>query len=296
MSTKLDFYKVFCKVAEKQSFSGAAKALYMSQPAVSQGIMQMEEELEIRLFTRTPKGVVLTNEGQLLYEYAHSALSLIEVGEKKLMQSKSLVVGNLQIGVGDTISRYYLLPHLETFHRSYPNIKLKIINRTTLELCQMLKAGELDIALCNLPIQEASLEAIPCMAVQDIFVCGEGYKYLLERPLKLEEAAQLPLIMLEPKANSRQVVERYMATKGIKIYPEIELGSHDLLVEFAKINLGVSCVIKEFSKDYLEQGLLYEIPLEEPLPKRSIGFCFLKSVSLSPASAQFVTILEKNML
>ena len=292
MISKLDLYKVFCEVAKCQSFSKAAKELFMTQPAISQSIMQLENELDMRLFTRTPKGVILTNEGETLFEYVNSAISLIKTGEKKLLESKNLMTGELKIGVGDTISRYYLLPYLELFHTQYPNIKLKIINRTTLELCSMVKSAEVDIAICNLPIKDSSLKVKKCIDVHDIFVCGDKYKESLEEPLSLEELNKLQLILLEPKSNSRQYVEKYMLTKGIKLSTEIELGSHDLLLEFARINLGIACVVREFSEDYLASNILYEIRLEEEIPRRGIGYCFLKSVSLSPASEKFIEILD----
>jgi len=292
MLAKLDLYKVFSVVASCQSFSKAAKELYMTQPAISLSIMQLEKELDIRLFTRTPKGVILTNEGQMLFEYVNSAINLINVGEEKLLQSKNLVMGELKIGAGDTISRYFLLPYLEEFHNRFPNIKLRVINRTTIELCQMLKSGEIDIAICNLPIKDSALEVRQCLDIQDIFVCGHKYKDSLYEPLTIEEVAKLPLILLDSKSNSRQYVEKYMLSKGIKINIEIELGSHDLLLQFAKINLGVACVIREFSQNYINKGILYEVELTEEIPKRSIGICFLKSVSLSPASTRFVEILE----
>lgn len=292
MPVRLDLYKIFCEVAKCESFSKAAKVLFMTQPAVSQAIMQLEEELGMRLFTRTPKGVILTNEGQILFEYANSAMNLISVGEKKLQESKNLMVGELKIGVGDTISRYFLLSYLEKFHNGYPNIKLKVVNRTTLELCTLLKSGEVDIAICNLPIRDSSLEVKELMEIHDVFVYGEKYKKDLSKYLTLEEIAKFPLILLEPKSNSRQYVEKYILSKGIRIKPEIELGSHELLLEFAKINLGISCVIREFSQEYLQAGVLYEVQTTEEIPKRSIGVCYLKSVSLSPASEKFVDLLE----
>ncbi len=107
MISKLDLYRVFGCVGECKSFSKAAKELYMTQPAVSQSIMQLEKELDIRLFTRTPKGVILTNEGEILFEYVTSAISLIEAGEKKMSDSKNLMIGDLKIGVGDTTSKYF---------------------------------------------------------------------------------------------------------------------------------------------------------------------------------------------
>ncbi|GAA0114639.1 LysR family transcriptional regulator [Clostridium senegalense] len=293
MITKLDLYKVFCQVGKNKSFSKAAKELYMTQPAVSQSIMQLERELDTRLFTRTPKGVILTNEGKILYEHAISAINLIDAGEKKLLDSKNLMIGDLKIGVGDTTSKYFLLPYLEEFHSQYPNVKLKIINRTTLELCSLVKSGNIDIAICNLPIEDSSIEIIECMEVHDIFVCGEKFKNLTSSPLNFEDIVKLPLILLEPKSNSRRYVEKFISSKGVQIGAEIELGSHDLLLEFAKINLGIACVVKEFSSNYLENKILYEIKTVEQIPKRNIGFGFLKSVSLSPASKKFVELLCK---
>ena len=274
MTSKLDSYRIFNEVSKHKSFSKAAKTLYMTQPAVSQTIMNLEQELGTRLFTRTSKGVVLTTDGQLLYEYVSSAVNLIEMGEKKLSESKNLMFGEMKIGVGDTISKYYLLPYLGEFHKDFPNVKLNIINRTTPELCRMLKSGELDIAVCNLPVKDPALEVQECIDIHDIFVCGEKYKYLTIEPRSIEEIMQLPVIFLESKSNSRQYVEKYLISKGIKIQPEIELGSHDLLLEFAKFNFGISCVIEEFSQEYINSGAVCKIRLIEGIPKRAIGFVF----------------------
>ena len=292
MVSKLDLYKVICKVGKSVSFSEAAKDLYMTQPAVSQSIMQLERELDIRLFNRTPKGVTLTHEGQLLFEYANSAINLLHVGEEKILEFKNLTAGELKIGVGDTISRYFLLPYLEVFHNRYPSIKFKIENGTTLELISILKSGEVDIVICNFPLDDPTLELRPCIDIQDVFVCGDKYKKILDKPIGLDELVKMPLIFLESKSNSRKYVEDYMISKGVKISPEFELGSHDLLLEFANINLGIACVTREFSKEYLNKGLVYEVPLIQDIPKREIGVCFLKSVPLSPAATKFVEIVE----
>lgn len=289
---KLDLYRVFCEVVKYQSFSKAAASLYMTQPAVSQSVLQLERELDVRLFTRTPRGVTLTNEGQLLHEYVSSAMGLIGAGESKLSEIKNLLTGELRIGVGDTTSRYFLLPYLEKFHSRYSNIKLRICNGTTIELCSMLKAGEIDMAICNLPVEDPALEIMKCMDVHDIFVCGERYRRRIKKALSLSELVEYPLILLETKSNSRNYVEGYMSSVGITVKPEIELGSHDLLLEFAKINLGISCVIREFSQEYLKNGTVHEIRLTEAIPPRSIGLCFLKSIALSPAAMKFVDILD----
>ncbi|NLK85960.1 MAG: LysR family transcriptional regulator [Clostridiaceae bacterium] len=293
MVARLDLYKIFCEVAKCQSFSKAAKELYMTQPAVSQAVMNLEREIGIRLFTRTSKGVILTNEGQLLFEHVNSAINLINVGESKLLESRNLKAGEMRIGVGDTISKYFLLPYLEIFRNRYPNINLKIINRTTTELCALLKSGEADIAVCNFPVKDPALETRKCRDIHDIFVCGEKYRDLCRSRISLEEIVRLPMILLERKSNSRLYIERYMSAKGFKVTPEIELGSHDLLLEFARFNFGVACVVEEFSQEYLKSSKLYKLKLSEEIPPRGIGFCHLKSVSLSPAARKLMEEVER---
>lgn len=295
MSVPLGLYKIFIEVAKCKSFSKASKNLYITQPAVSQAIMQLEEQLNVRLFTRTARGVGLTREGEMLYEYAHAAIQLIAAGEKKLLDTQNLLTGELQIGVGDTISRYYLLPYLESFHKEYPAIKLKIINRTTTKLCEKIKAGTIDFAICNLPIEDSQIEVRNCMKVHDIFVGGKSYKERSKVPLSFEELGELPLIVLDQNSVSRRYVEQFMLKKGIKMRPDIELGAHDLLLEFAKIELGVSCVIKEFSEEYLEKEELYHLKLQEEIPARYIGACYLKSVPLSSAATAFIEGLQLPM-
>jgi len=293
MIGKLDLYRVFSVVAKNSSFSRAAKDLFMTQPAVSQAMMQLEKELGTRLFNRTPKGVTLTTEGKLLYEYTNSALGLLDAGEEKLLEFKNLTTGQLKIGVGDTISRFFLMPYLEAFHTMYPNIKLQMLNGTTSEICNFIKSGEVDVGLCNFPLEDVSLQLTVCTEIQDIFVCGEKYKTLQSKRLSYEDLLKFPLIFLEKKSNSRNYVENYLLGQGIQIAPEFELGSHDLVLEFARSNLGIACVTKEFSMDYLQRGLLYELPLTESIPTRSIGMCYLKSVPLSRAATKFVEIIER---
>ena len=286
---------MFRQVGKSGSFSKAAEELYMTQPAVSQSIMQLENELNVRLFNRTRKGVTFTTEGNNLFDYVNSAITLIEAGEEKILEFKNLSTGELKIGVGDTISKYYLIHFLEKFHTKYPNIKLKIINGTTIELCSYIKSGDIDIAICNFPIEDDSLELIPCSEIQDIFVCGERYKYLLSGKVSYDELTKLPLIFLEKASNSRKYVENFITSRGVNISPDFELGSYDLLLEFAKINLGIACVIKEFSKEFLEKEYVYEIDTLEKIPKRSIGVCYLKKVPLSLGAIEFLKIMQEKI-
>lgn len=292
MINKLDLYRVFHIVSQFKSFSKAAEQLYMTQPAVSQSIAKLEQELDTALFYRTPKGVSLTNEGKVLHDYVSQALTLLDAGEQKMQEFKNLMTGTLRIGVGDTISRFFLLPYLEAFHTKYPGIRLKVMNGTTSEITRFVKNGEADVAICNLPVVDEMLQVYPCKPIQDIFVCGQKYRNLSRQKVSLEALLKMPLIFLEKKANSRQFVENYIKEKGYELQPEFELGSHDLLLQFAKINLGIACVTKEFAEQEIRNGELFEILLEEPIPKRDIGICTLKTVPPSHAAKKFIGIVD----
>lgn len=291
MTIKLELYKIFKQVADSGSFSEAAKTLYISQSAVSQAIKQLEQQTDIALFRRSSKGVLLTGEGQLLYEYVSSAIDLLDVAETKLEAMKNLTYGELKIGASDTISHHLLIPLLEEYSKRYPKIKLQIVNRTSAEAVALLTSGKIDLAFVNMPYEDDEINVTPYFDVHDIFVVGASSQWA-SRNYTLNEIASLPLILLEKKANSRLYLEDFFHQNGISISPEIELGSHALLLEFAKINLGVSCVIQEFSKETLESGSLVALETAVEIPKRHVGVASLKGVSLSTAARHFLELLR----
>ncbi len=293
MDIKLDYYKIFSEVAENLSFSKAAEKLFITQSAVSQSIKTLETMLETPLFLRGKKTISLTPEGEVLFEYVKNAISLLSKGENEVHKIKRLEKGSLRIGVSDTISRYILLPYLEKFNRTYPMINLQIVNRTSIQAINLLKAGTVDLAFINLPLEDDAVEVTHYAGVQDIFVAGSRFRFLFGKTLTLQEISEYPLIFLEKNANSRNYVENFFLSRGIQIKPEIELGSHDLVLEFAKISLGIACVTREFSRQYLDNGSLTVIRTAEPIPKRSIGYCRLKGVSLSAAGSAFLSLMEK---
>ena len=157
MAVKLDLYRIFCEVAEEESISDAAKSLYISQSAVSQSIRQLEEQLQVRLFSRQPRGVTLTAEGRMLFDYVRNAIGLIETGEDKLQQTRKLMLGDLVIGASDTVTRNLLLYYLQQFHFMYPAIRIKILNGTSYEVLQMLRAGKVDLAFASTPQETENL-------------------------------------------------------------------------------------------------------------------------------------------
>jgi len=292
MIINTELYRTFYIVAQEGSISKAAEVLYITQPAVSRSIQQLEEKCGCSLFFRTPKGVKLTKEGAILYKYIEQAFNFINMAEKKLSEIKDLKAGEITIGVSDTICKHYLIPHLKDFHHNFPNIRIHIANHTTPVIIDLIKKGKIDLGIANLPISDdEDIEVHKIMEIQDCFVVGEKYKELAESPRTLEEIVNYPLLLLEKESNSRAYIDKYFAENHITVHPEIELGNFELLVHFAVIDFGVACVIKNFIKEELNKSLLYEVNLINPIPPRYIGLIHLKSVPLSAASNKFLSFL-----
>ena len=279
MKTKLDYYRVFYETARLGSFSSAAQQLYVSQSAISQCIQQLETDLGVQLFIRTRKGVSLTSEGKILFTKVESAISSIEQGESQLNRLRHLEAGELKIAAGDTITKHFLLQYLERFHVLYPDIRIEMANSYSSQMVALVKEGNADLAFVNMPLKDDELVIEPCYEINDVFVCGADFKQ--RSSYSWEEVADLPLILLEKNSSSRRFLDKTFGKKGISLNPQIEMAAHDLLIRFASIHLGVSCVIEQFSGEELQKGIINKLVLDPPLPKRSIGCAYLNNAPLS---------------
>ena len=295
MSVKLELYRVFKEVAEAGNITAAAQTLFISQSAVSQSIKQLEAELQTRLFARNSRGVTLTADGRMLYEYVRSAMGLLETGEEKLSQSRDLQMGHLTIGASDTVTSQFLLPYLDRFHRQYPAIHIQIISGRSHKVLGLLQSGKVDIAFASTPQEGASLETFPCLATHSIFVAGAEYPCDFDHVYPLEELARFPLILLERKASSRLYLEKYFLQNGLHLNPEIELGARSLLVDLAAIGFGVAGVTEEFVRRELENGRLRKLRTSFDIPPRSVDLCVLRDVPLTSAAQRFSDFIRESL-
>ncbi|WNQ14333.1 LysR family transcriptional regulator [Paenibacillus aurantius] len=294
MLDNLEWYRAFYFTAKTGSLTKAAEELFITQPAVTHAIKQLEFKLGGQLFFRTPKGVKLTSEGEVLYRYIDQAFTFIQTGETKLAELRELKNGEVRIGAGDTLCKYYLLRYLEAFHKAYPSIRIQVTNRTSSETVSLLKQGKIDFGLINLPLEDKRLTVQESLPLQDCFVAGEKYKHLAAKSLPLQTLARYPLLLLEKGSGTRSYLDAFALEQGIELEPEIELGSIDLLTEFARTGFGIACVVRNFAEEELARGDLYEIRLTEPIPPRPIGIATLNNVPLSPAPARLVEMMLKD--
>ena len=292
MAVRLELYRVFLEVAKQGNISAAAQNLFISQSAVSQSVKQLEEQLQVRLFSRSTRGVSLTSEGKLLLEYVSHALGLLQSGEEKIAASRQLLTGELIIGASDTVTKTYLLSRLEAFHKDYPDIRIRILNGTTSMVLDYLHAGQVDIAFASEAPDETVYSVRHCVDTHTIFVAAPD-NLEFDKDYTMEENAALPLILLERKASSRVYVERYFQDHGVQIHPEIELGSHNLLISLARIGLGVACVTEEFSLSGLSRGVIVPLKTDFEISPRAVTMCTLQGVTPTSAANRFMDFISE---
>lgn len=290
MNQNLSSYRIFYTVANTGNISKAAKELYISQPAISKSIQKLEESVGCKLFSRSSRGVVLTDEGKLLYEHVSEAFETLTMGEEKLKRSIKLGVGHLKIGVSSTLCKYLLLPYLKEFIRQNPHISISISCQSTNDTLKLLEDNKIDIGLIGKPENLKNIHFDFLEEIEDIFVAAKDYlRNLKARGIQKDHILQSSTLMLLDKNNmTRQYIDDYLQENQIIIKDSIDISDMDLLIDFARIGVGVACVIKNFVREDLENGTLMEIPLGFPIHKREVGFAYKTTTKPSKSLAEFI--------
>ena len=290
MNQNLSSYRIFYTVANTGNISKAAKELYIRQPAISKSIQKLEESVGCKLFSRSSRGVVLTDEGKLLYEHVSEAFETLTMGEEKLKRSIELGVGHLKIGVSSTLCKYLLLPYLKEFIRQNPHISISISCQSTNDTLKLLEDNKIDIGLIGKPENLKNIHFDFLEEIEDIFVAAKDYlRNLKARGIQKDHILQSSTLMLLDKNNmTRQYIDDYLQENQIIIKDSIDISDMDLLIDFARIGVGVACVIKNFVREDLENGTLMEIPLGFPIHKREVGFAYKTTTKPSKSLAEFI--------
>lgn len=291
----LDLYRVFYTVAKCGSLTKAAEELYISQPAVSQAIKQLENQLGGQLFNRTHKGMELSETGgKQIFALVEQALKLLDQAESKYSELKDTATGIVRICASDTVSTHFLLPYVKKYHEKYPSVNLVLQNCTSNETIELLRNKKGDIGFVNLPVEDNGIVlSDSVMQIHDTFVASEKFIELTKGVVELKRLQDYPLLMLELSTATRQAIVSFAHSQGIHLHPEIELASLELMTELAKNGLGIACIPREFVEHELNAGTLKEIKTNPSLPTRAIGLALPKGENMTFAVKEFIKILKE---
>ena len=308
MDINLELYRVFYFVANTLSFSEASRQLFISQSAVSQSVKALEKKLGHPLFIRSTKKVALTPEGELLLSHVRPAIQMLDEGEA-LLSGGNTLKGQLRIGASDTICRYFLIRYFRCFHQDYPDVRIKITNSTSIGCVDLLENRQVDLIVCNYP--NSRLHPHSQMKIvrefEDVFVANPDFFPIDDHPLELKQLLEYPILMLSPTSTTSEYLHQVFTSHGLNLVPEVELNSNDLLIDLARIGLGIACV-----PDYMLDGggslneaepfiipddspakslsssRLVRVPLQVPLPGRQMVLVPHPTLPLSQAAQRFM--------
>ena len=280
-------YKIFLSVAECKSISKAAAQLYISQPAVSITIKKLEESLNTTLFIRKPKGVSLTENGKILYDNARQAFNLLSNTEQLLKSSKS--TGHLRIAASNVLCKHFLMPYLKEFTHQYPHTDVSITCTSSSNACSMIEKCNIDLALVAKPKNLGKSQYHSLGIIEYAFVCTPAYRKKLN--CENDEIFEHGNIMLLDKDNgSRTHINNYYTKNNIMPSHILEINDMDMLIEFAKMSIGISCVVKQFVEHEIKSSSLIEINLSKPIPPREIGFLYNHIQPFNDNISKFINI------
>lgn len=293
MDINYELYKVFYYVADTLSFSEASKKLFISQSAVSQSVKTLEKKINQTLFIRNTKKVQLTPEGEILLRHIEPAINLIKRGEAQVLESSS-TGGQIRIGASDTICRYFLVPYLEKFHKDFPNAHIKVTNATSIKCAELLETGQVDFVVTNLPnpYLGSSFSTKVICEFHDVFIANSSFIHLKDQILSLKELSDYPLLMLDKKSTTSEFLHALFQQHQIDLVPEIELSSNDLLIDLAKIGLGIA-----FIPDFCissESENFFVIQTKEQLPLRHLAVSYNAHVPLSHVTKEFLNYFDED--
>ncbi len=315
-------------VANTGSISKAAGQLFISQPAVSKAITNLEEEIGTVLFFRNSRGVTLTDEGRVLYDYIDKAMDNISKGEESLKKYTELGVGHIRIGVSTSLCKHILLDYLKDFIQDNPHINVSIDCHSTLNTIKLLKDEKIDIGLiCSTDLPK-DIVYKPIREIHDIFVTSNDYidnfriwdgdtdnteneamptmitgnigsLISSDRKIKAKNTwfsedkirnlmENSNFMVLEEANVTRNHIDNYLSQQNIHPSRILEINNMDLLIDFAAIGMGIAAVVKEFALDALNSGQIIELPLKTPIKERTVGFAYADGKNKSTALGKFI--------
>lgn len=289
MNVNLELYRIFYVVAKNKHMTRASEELHISQPAISQSIKKLENELGGTLFLRSNKGMEITEEGKMFYEYVKGALELINNAENEFTSYKDLSKGEIKIGCSTTLTKLVLLDTIKEFHKDYPNINIEIKNGLTSDLIQDLKVGKLDFVIFNESnIKEKNVCLKKIKNLKQGFIYNKDY--FKDNNFSFDELNNYPLILQKEESNSRKLLDYIASTYNVSLIPKMEVVSQELITEFVHIGLGVGfCIIDLAKRNY---PYLEELSVNKKIPDISVYLATNKSILLTFASKKFIEYLS----
>ena len=272
----LNYLKVFLEVAKSKSFLEASNKLFISQPAVSRSIANLEEELNVKLFFRENKGVILTASGEVLFEYLNQMKNLLDSCGRVLISMNDIEEGTIVIGVQSHIVRNYLMNKIVDFQKKHPKIKIQLIDASTSSLLEQLESRKIDFIIDSSPIQTKynNLEIKKIKRLNTCFIKSADNKNTFK---KLKDVVKQDLILPGSRGSIRRNLNKIFDKNNIEVEPKLDFETEELIIEAVRRNLGIGYVVEDAIDYLIEARIIEKIEIEEEVPYFEINIVSVES-------------------
>jgi len=288
------YFEYFYETATCGNITLASQKLHITQPALSKDIANLESIMQCKLFTRSVKGVSLTDQGSILYEAVKQSYVLLNNAKTKIKELSDFSVPEINIAAGNDLTSFVVLPWLKMFRLKYPDIIVKILEARSLDIIEAIKSEEVELGLSHTKTNDSTLEFYNLFNLDYCFVVGDKYQFLSGPPsVPLQKLIDFPIILFPSKSVKRQHIDSFFKNQGLVIKPAYEAGNTHLLMQFAESNMGIALVPRNFAEQKIKSKKLFEVDLIERIPQEEVWLVWKKSKELSHFASKLMLHIKE---
>ena len=295
MNTDYNLYRIFLYLYEERSISRTASKLYVSQPAISYSLKELENQLGYTLFYRNSKGIEPTLEANELYSYISTAFNILHDAEDHIKNLNSLNIGCIRIGTPSHIGVFYLSNYITDFRKIYPGIRFEIICKSTSDMVEMLETRKLDLIVDTLPINsKKDVTKITLSKLQNCFAYNKDVMKDVKID-KVEDLANYPLILPSATSSIRLKLDEYMESQNVKLQPILESWTTEIMVEMVRQGVGVGYFVKNVIEIQNDKNNFEVLTFDADLPAVDVCCVYIHDF-LTPSAHKFIEMIAENKI
>jgi DNA-binding transcriptional LysR family regulator len=290
---QIESLKVFCDLAESESFTKAAQINHVTQSAVSQQISSLERLFKSLLIERSKKRFRLTREGQVLYDYSKQMIRTYDSLHNKLQETKEIISGTIRVATIYSIGLHDLPPYLKKYLKSYPTVNVHVEYRRANQVYEDVIGNVVDLGLVAYPVRDSKLEIYPLRKDPLVLICHPQHPLAKGKTLKLKSLSGQKFIGFEPDIPTRRALDRILKDHGVQVQHVMEFDNIETVKRAVEIDAGVAIVPQGTVVQEVAKQTLAQVALEEGEFFRPLAAIYKKNKVLSPAMKEFLAVLKE---
>ena len=289
---QIESLKVFCDLAETESFTKAAQINNVTQSAVSQQISSLERQFKSLLIERSKKKFRLTREGQVLYDYSKQIIQTYDLLYSKLQEIKDIISGTIRVATIYSIGLHDLPPYLKKFLKSYPTVNVHVEYRRSNQVYEDVLGNVVDLGLVAYPVRDSKLEIIPLRKDKLVLICYPQHPFAKQKNVKLKDLSGQKFIGFEPDIPTRRAIDKILKDQSVTVQHVMEFDNIETVKRAVEIDAGIAIVPHSTITQEVSKSTLSEVIIEDADFYRPLAAIYKKNKVLSPAMKQFLSVLK----